>query len=221
MGDFLNPMLLRGKFNNLNLSKMVSRIKKAGFTLLITAFGTFTANAQSPISWKLDKSHTSVNFSITHFFSEVTGNFKIFEGNFNFDPSNLQDSKADFSVSVKSISTDDSQRDKHLQSADFFDAKSFPLMTFKSTKIEKKSDKEYLVYGKLTIKDKTKDVMLPMRITGEMEHPMMKGTIILGLVIDTTINRNEFGVGTGSWATTMVVGDEVKIHIPIELNRKK
>ncbi|HAK12885.1 MAG TPA: polyisoprenoid-binding protein, partial [Chitinophagaceae bacterium] len=107
------------------------------------------------------------------------------------------------------------------QSVDFFDAKSFPDMSFKSTKIEKRNDKEYLVHGKLTIKDKTKDVILPMKITGEIEHPMMKGTIILGLVIDTTINRTDFGVGTGSWAATMVVGDEVRIHIPIELNRMK
>jgi len=198
---------------------MVSTIKKFGFAVLITVMGVFTANAQNATMWKLDKSHTSVNFSINHFFSAVTGKFKTFDGNFQFDPNNLQSSKADFTISVKTVSTDDSKRDKHLQSADFFDAKSFPNMTFKSTKIEKKSDKEFLVYGKLTIKDKTKDVILPMKITGEMEHPMMKGTIILGVVIDTTINRTDFGVGTGSWAATMVVGDEVRIHIPMELNR--
>lgn len=200
---------------------MVSTIKKFGFAVLITVLGVFTANAQNATMWKLDKSHTSVNFSINHFFSAVTGNFKTFDGNFRFDPNNLQSSKADFTVSIKSVSTDDSKRDKHLQSSDFFDAKSFPNMIFKSTKIEKKNEKEYLVHGKLTIKDKTKDVILPMKITGEMEHPMMKGTIILGVVIDTTINRTDFGVGTGSWAATMVVGDEVRIHIPMELNRMK
>lgn len=78
-----------------------------------------------------------------------------------------------------------------------------------------------MIHGKLTIKDVTKDVVLPMKITGEMEHPMMKGTIILGVVIDTTIDRTEYGVGTGDWAATMVVGDEVRIHIPMELNRMK
>lgn len=200
---------------------MVSTIKKFGFAVLITVLGVFTANAQNATMWKLDKSHTSVNFSINHFFSAVTGKFKTFDGNFQFDPNNLKGSKAEFTVSIKSVDTDDKKRDEHLQSEDFFDAKSFPNMTFKSTKIEKKSDKEFLVYGKLTIKDKTKDVILPMKITGEMEHPMMKGTIILGVVIDTTINRTDFGVGTGSWATTMVVGDEVRIHIPMELNRMK
>jgi polyisoprenoid-binding protein YceI len=200
---------------------MVSAIKKASYALLVTAFCTFTASAQNATEWKLDKAHTSVNFSVNHFFSEVTGKFKDFDGNFYFDPNNLQGSKADFSVSIKSVNTDDSKRDKDLLSSDFFDAKAFPTMTFKSNKMEKKSATEFLVYGKLTIKEKTKDIILSMRITGEMEHPMKKGTMILGLVIDTTISRTEFGVGTGSWATTMVVGDEVKIHIPIELNKKK
>ncbi len=200
---------------------MISTIKKFGNAVIITVFGVFTAHAQSATSWKLDKAHTSVNFSINHFFSAVTGKFTSFDSNINFDPANLQGSKADFTIAVKSVNTDDSKRDNHLQSDDFFDAKAFPDMTFKSTKIEKKSENEYLVYGKLTIKDKTKDMVLPMKITGEMEHPMMKGTIILGVVIDTTINRTEFGVGTGSWAATMVVGDEVRINIPMELNRKK
>ncbi|PKL78303.1 MAG: polyisoprenoid-binding protein [Ignavibacteriae bacterium HGW-Ignavibacteriae-4] len=171
--------------------------------------------------WKIDKAHTSVNFSINHFFSSVTGKFTNSEGEINFDPNNLTGSKVIFTISVNSVNTDDKKRDKHLQSADFFDAKTYPNMTFKSTKIVKKSEKEYSVFGKLTIKSVTKDIVLPMKITGEMEHPMMKGTLILGVLIDTTLDRTDFGVGTGDWAATMVVGDEVRIHIPLELNRMK
>lgn len=200
---------------------MVSTIKTMVFAVAITTLSTFSANAQDATMWKIDKAHTSVNFSINHFFSAVTGKFTDFDGKMHFDPKNLEGSQAEFSISINSVNTDDSKRDKHLQSKDFFDANTYPNMTFKSSKIEKKSDKEYLLYGKLTIKDKTKDVVLPMKITGEMEHPMKKGTLILGLVIDTIIDRTDFGVGTGDWAATMVVGDEVKIHIPMELNRKK
>lgn len=107
------------------------------------------------------------------------------------------------------MNTDDRKRDEHLQSPDF------------PAKIEKKLEKEYSVYGKLTIEDKTKDVLLPLEITGEMEYLMMKGTIILGVLIDTTLDRTGYGIGTGNWAATMVVGDEVRIHIPTELNRMK
>ncbi len=200
---------------------MVSTIKTMVFAVAITALSTLSANAQDATMWKVDKSHTSINFSINHFFSAVTGKFTDFDGMIHFDPNNLKGSKADFSVSINSVNTDDAKRDNHLESKDFFDAKTYPKMSFESTKFEKKSDKEYLVHGKLTIKDKTESLVLPMKITGEMEHPMMKGTIILGVVIDTTIDRTDYGVGTGDWAATMVVGDEVRIHIPMELNRMK
>jgi len=200
---------------------MATTIKNLGLAVVFTAFIAVSTNAQNATMWKVDKAHTSVNFSVNHFFSAVTGKFTTFNGQINFDPNNLKESKADFTVSINSVNTDNGKRDKHLQSSDFFDAKRYPHMTFKSKKIEVKSDNEYLVYGKLTIKDKTKEVILPMKITGKMEHPMKKGTIILGVLINTTINRTDFGVGTGDWATTLVVGNEVRIHIPMELNRKK
>lgn len=200
---------------------MMQSLKKIGLAVLLTVLSVFSVNAQNATMWKIDKAHTSVNFSINHFFSSVTGKFTNFEGDITFDPNNLKASKVKFTVLVNSVNTDDKNRDEHLQAPDFFDAKTYPDMTFKSTKIEKKSEKEYLVYGKLTIRDKTKDIVLPLIITGEMEHPMKKGAIILGVLIDTTLDRTDYGVGSGSWASTMVVGDEVRIHIPMELNRMK
>jgi len=200
---------------------MVSTIKTMVLAVAITALSTLSVNAQDAPMWKVDKAHTSVNFSINHFFSAVTGKFTDFNGTILFDPNNLKGSKADFTLAINSIDTDDTKRDTHLQSKDFFDADTYPKMVFTSTKFEKKSDKAYVIHGKLTIKDKTKHIKLPMTITGEMEHPMMKGTLILGVVIDTTIDRTDYGVGTGDWAATMVVGDEVRIHIPMELNRKQ
>lgn len=200
---------------------MYSTVKKISFAVILTALSVFTVNAQNATMWKVDKAHTSVNFSVNHFFSAVTGKFTSFEGNINFDPANLQGSSVNFTIPVKSVNTDDSKRDKHLQSADFFDAKSYPNMTFVSTRFVKKSDKDYVAYGKLTIRNISKDIALPFKITGEMEHPMMKGTIILGLASTIKINRNDYGVGTGSWATTMVVGDNVDININMELNRMK
>lgn len=200
---------------------MYSTIKKISFAVILTALSVFTVNAQNATMWKVDKAHTSVNFSVNHFFSAVTGKFTSFEGNINFDPANLQGSSVNFTIPVKSVNTDDSKRDKHLQSADFFDAKSYPNITFVLTRFEKKSDKDYVAYGKLTIRNVSKDIALPFKITGEMEHPMMKGTIILGLASTIKINRNDYGVGTGSWATTMVVGDNVDININMELNRMK
>ncbi|SHI30796.1 Polyisoprenoid-binding protein YceI [Mesonia phycicola] len=200
---------------------MFLKIKKITFAAVLAILSIYTSNAQEATSWKIDKAHTFVNFSINHFFSSVPGNFTEFDGDFYFDANNLETSKANFTIASNSVNTRNEKRDNHLLSTDFFDAKNYSNITFKSTKFEKQSDKEYLLHGKLTIKNKTKNITLVMKITGEMEHPMMKGTSVLGVNFNTSINRTDYGVGTGDWATTMVVGDEVNINIPMELTHKK
>jgi polyisoprenoid-binding protein YceI len=177
------------------------------------------AQAQKATAWKIDKPHSFVNFTIGHMFSEVMGRFKDFEGEIYFDPNNLKGSSATLKVAVSSIETDTKQRNEHLKTADFFDAAKYPYITFKSEKIIKKSDKLFIVHGKLTIKDVTRHVELPMRITGQAESAMVKGVMVLGIDIETTINRSDYGVGVGQWALTTIVGDEVTLHIPMELNK--
>lgn len=201
---------------------MISTLKTFGLALFLTLASTFVLQAQTPAPmWKVDKAHTSVNFSINHFFSTVTGKFTNFDGVFQLDPANLAGSKAQFTIQVSSIDTDNEKRDQHLQSPDFFNSQKFPTIRFESTKMEQKSDKLFVVYGNLTMKNTTKKIALPITVKGQMEHPMMKGTIILGLSTQLKLNRNDYGVGTGDWAATMVVGDEVAIDIHMELNQMK
>jgi polyisoprenoid-binding protein YceI len=181
--------------------------------------GAFNSQAQQAKEWKLDKDHTSVTFAVKHFFSTVNGNFTEYDGSFSFDSDKITGSKFTFNIPVSSINTNNKKRDTHLNSEDFFNAEKFPEIKFVSTKFEKKSDTEFIVHGDLTIKDVTKKVAIPVEITGKMEHPMMKGTKILGLAFKTSINRTDYKVGTGNWATTMVVGDNVDVEINLELNR--
>ncbi len=200
---------------------MISKTKTLLFAFVAAILFSFTVQAQDSSIWMLDKDHTSVNFSINHFFSEVKGKFTDFKGNFQLDPKNIAGGKISFAIKVNSINTENAKRDTHLQSPDFFDAETYQELTFVSTKLEPTSKNEFLAHGNLTMRGVTKKVSLPFKITGEMEHPMMKGTMILGLLLNTSLNRTDYNIGTGSWATTMVVGDEVKINIPMELNQKK
>jgi len=94
-------------------------------------------------------------------------------------------------------------------------------MKFVSTRFEKTSDKEYILHGKLTLRDVTKEVALPLTIKGRMDNPWKEGYEILGIKIDTSINRTDYGVGMGSWAATALVSDEVEIEINMELDAKK
>lgn len=175
--------------------------------------------AQIAPKWELDKDHTSVNFEVKHFFNTVNGNFTDFDGNFFFDPDNLEDSKFDFTVAVSSIETNNEKRNNHLKSADFFNAEKFPEIYFVSTGFDKISDTQYEVKGKLRIKDVIKNVTIPFEITGKMEHPMKEGATLMGLAFNTTINRNDYNVGAGDWTSNKIVGENVKVSINTELNK--
>ena len=108
-----------------------------------------------------------------------------------------------------------------MKSEDFFNASKYPNIKFKSTGFEKRGKNKYVVNGNLIIiKDVTKKVAIPFEVTRKMEHPMMKGTIILGLSFNTSLNRTDYGVGTGDWASDMVVGDNVDVAVNMELNKK-
>ena len=183
-------------------------------------FSLFAFSADSVQNWKVDKAHSTVSFSIKHFFTPVNGRFDEYEGTFLFDQDNLSESKADFTIKVASVNTQDIKRDNHLQSGDFFDAKKYPVIHFVSSSFEKKDGQNYVAHGKLTIRDVTNEIALPFTILGVTEHPMMKGTTVMGIQAEAKLNRNDYGVGSGNWAATMVVGDEVNIKIILEVNHK-
>ena len=126
-----------------------------------------------------------------------------------------------FIIPVNSIYTNNEKRDNHLKSEDFFNASKYPNIKFKSTGFEKKSGNDYVVNGELTIKETTKNISVPFEYKGEMDHPMMEDTKILGLQFETKVDRSDYKVGVGNWASDMVVGDTAKVTINMELNRKE
>ena len=110
-------------------------------------------------------------------------------------------------------------------SEDFFDAENFPYITFKSTSVREAGLNQYVVVGDLTIRDVTREVELPVTLLGvqelEGEMSQMFGGItqVASFEGGLTINRNDFGVGSGSWAATAVVGGDVNIQLAVETNR--
>ncbi|PHN06861.1 polyisoprenoid-binding protein [Flavilitoribacter nigricans DSM 23189 = NBRC 102662] len=186
----------------------------AGF---LSAFTVVEYTAVAP-TWQVDKGHSSVAFSVRHFFASVIGTFDEFDGTVTFDPEDLEGSSIDFSIKVASVNTKNERRDNHLQSADFFNAEEWPEMTFKSSNITKSGD-QYLAKGEMTIRDVTKEVEIPIQFLGQMEHPRRAGSYIGGFATEFTIDRNEYGVGTGNYAATATIGGEVKVTINLEVNR--
>ena len=167
--------------------------------------------------WKVDKSHSSVNFEVRHLvITKTHGNFVEFDGSLQFDDSAFEESAVTFSVKTASVSTDDEKRDQHLKSPDFLDAEKYPDMTFKSVNIIKGRGTEFEMVGDLTIKGVTKRVTFECEYFGTAKDPW--GNAKSGFSARTRINRHDFGV---SWSKTLdsggvVVGDEVTITLDLE-----
>ena len=162
-----------------------------------------------------DKAHASINFRIKHLgFSWLTGRFDTFKGTFSFDEANPSASKVDLSIDVASIETGSADRDGHLKSGDFFDAETYPTITFTSTKVERDGD-DWNITGDLTIKDVTKSVTIPFEQTGSARDPF--GNVRVGFEGETTINRKDWGLTWNAALETggVLVSEKVKLEFDI------
>lgn len=169
--------------------------------------------------WNFDPNHSAANFSARHMMvSTVRGSFNKIEGTLEFDPANPATAHVEAVIDVASMtSTGVEQRDQHLLSPDFLDVAKYPHLTFKSTRVEiNKDGSEAKVYGDLTIKDVTREVVLDVDFHGQGTTPY--GQAIAGFSAKTKIDRENFGLTwnvaleTGGW----LVGKEIKIELDVE-----
>ena len=171
--------------------------------------------------WKTDPSHSGILFEIKHIYSTVRGHFSDFTGDVFFDPDNLEKSKFDFVVKLESINTNNGKRDNHLRSDDFFAASKYPVMTFKSSRVSHAGGNKYVLEGKMTIKDVTKDMVLEFIYWGQKENPFKKNEMVAGFDTRFNINRLDYHVGNGKFYKMGVVGKDVDILITLEVVRRK
>lgn len=170
------------------------------------------------MSWQLDKAHSSINFSVRHMMiSTARGRFEEFDGTFEVNEADPRQSKIEVQIQATSVNTKEAQRDGHLKSPDFFDVEKYPVIIFKSKRVEKASGQNVRLVGDLTIKDITKEVALDVEYAGQAKSPW--GTINAGFTAQTKINRKDWGLTWNVALETggMLVGEEVTISIELEL----
>ncbi|HAP36117.1 MAG TPA: polyisoprenoid-binding protein [Bacteroidetes bacterium] len=174
-----------------------------------------TVTAQN--KWKIDKSHSNINFSVSHLVvSEVTGKFKDFSGTVESMKDDFSDMKLDIAIRANSVDTDEPKRDGHLKSPDFFNAAVDSIVTFKSTKVEKNGEGKYKVIGDLTMRGITKQVVLDAYLKGKTKNPW--GQTVAIFKSNTTINRTEWGLkwNKGLEAGGLLVGENVDLTFNVE-----
>src|SRR5882724_10669446 len=176
--------------------------------LVLGFAGTASAAVETYVA---DPAHSSVNFSIRHFFTKVPGRFTNFTATLTVDRDHLENSSAEATIEIASVKTEAPDRDAHLQKAEFFDAAQFPTMTFKSKSWKKTGEDTFDVTGDLTIKGVTKEAVLKVKSLG-FGPGMRPGSMLSGWEGTTTLHRSDFGVS----AFPKVVGEEVEITINVE-----
>ncbi len=163
-------------------------------------------------TWNVDAAHSEIAFKVKHMMiSTVTGHFEDFDATIGADNDDFSGADFRFTAKIDSINTKNKDRDAHLKSDDFFNAATYPEMTFSS----KSFDGNTLV-GDLTLRDVTKEITLDVDFNGVAVDPY--GQTKAGFEMSGTLNRKDFGL---TWsavteAGSVVVADNVKLVISVQ-----
>ena len=198
----------------------MNRFAKYGATLIAAAFLTIPALTHAA-EWRIDPTHTTVSFKVRHLgVTWVQGEFQRVSGKVRYDRKNPGAATADIVIDADSINTRNARRDNHLRTDDFLLVEKHPSITFKSKSVKNAGADGLDLVGDLTIRGVTKEVVLKVAdISGEVTTG--RGTVKMGASATTRINRKEFGVKYNRLleAGGLVVGNEVRITIDVELNK--
>jgi polyisoprenoid-binding protein YceI len=163
----------------------------------------------------IDKAHSEAVFQVRHLITKVRGRFTDFEGTFEYNEAHHELSSVTFSIKAASLDTHAADRDTHLRSVDFFDVENYPTITFASTKVTG-SGGQLQVFGPLTIRGISKDIILPVSYLGGAKDPW--GNVRAGFETEITLNRKDFGLNWNAALETggFLVGDEVKVTLSVQ-----
>ena len=187
-------------FNNKNKMKKL---------ILLAAAVLFQTAVFAQTTWKVDKAHARLQFTVTHMsVSDVDGNFKDFDVTITSSKPDFSDAKFDMTASVASINTGNDMRDGDLKSDHFFNLAVDPTITFTSTRIVKTTANHYKLSGNLTMHGITKLVTFDLWYRGTIVNPMSKANDA-GFQLTGTVTRTEFNLG--SMYPNAILSDDVAI----------
>ena len=188
-------------------------IRKLFVATTLTTLGLFAlgGTVRAADTYKVDPVHSSISFLIEHAgISNIHGRFNEFSGEITIDSADPEKSSFALTIPIDSIDTNNVKRDEHLRAPDYFNAKQFPNLTFRSTGVKPIAG-GFEVTGDLTIHGVTKPVTLTFA-GGDKVVEFPKGTKRIGLVSEFSVLRTDYGVNTAQSG----LGDEVTIVVGVE-----
>src|SRR5688500_4153946 len=185
-------------------------MRRTFITALVIALslGTFAVAADT---YKVDAEHAAVIFRVTHLnVGNAYGRFNDQTGTIVYDKADPSKSTFTFEVKTENVDTDNDKRDAHLNRADFFDAKQFPTITFKSTAVKDLGGDKLELTGDLNLHGVTKSITFPIKKTGEADTGKMGYRT--GWEAEVDLKRSDYGM-TGLQGP---VGDDVHLVVSFE-----
>ncbi|MFO0913259.1 MAG: YceI family protein [Pirellulales bacterium] len=196
-------------------SWMIGKLRAMSLAGLLGAIVALpSAGLMAADVYEYDGVHSSVSFKARHIdISWIHGRFNDVSGKFSIDRQDPSKSTFELSIKVDSVDTANKARDEHLRQPDYFDAKQFPTIDFKSTKV-KAIDGGYEVTGDFTMHGETKEITIQLMGGQEVEWMNSKH---VGFSTELKLKRSDFGFDKSQIGT---IGDEAIIMIDCEGMRK-
>jgi polyisoprenoid-binding protein YceI len=189
------------------------RINTTVITIITAALAAISQTTAAD-NYTIDPAHTRVGFAARHFgINTVKGRFKEFAGKVTMEGEALKEANA--TIQVQSIDTGVAKRDEHLRTADFFDAATYPTITFKTKRIEQNAG-QVVMTADFTMRGVTKELRLPVTLSKPIKDPW--GGTRVGLAARAKLNRKDYGIKYNDVLESGIpaVGDEVEIEIDAE-----
>ena len=180
-------------------------MKRFAFALALLTALPFAASAAEFNQVQTDKS--AINFTYQQMGVKLDGKFKKFAAKLSFDPAKPAEAKTTIDVDLASIDTGAAEGDEEVAGKPWFNTKAFPTAQFVSGSVKALGGNRYEVAGKLTIKGKTQDIVVPATFTAQGNSGVFDGSF--------TIRRGDFSIGEGAWAKFDIVANDIPVKFRI------
>jgi polyisoprenoid-binding protein YceI len=185
-------------------------------TPLITAAAialAFAPASAMATNWVMRPAESAIAITVTYLGSPIDAKFLKFIADISFDPADLAHSAVSVHIDTSSFDSQSEDRDDIIKNKDWFDVAKFPEARFVAKSMRVVSPGHYEAQAELTIRDVTRQVILPFTVAIAGNVARMDGTL--------SLKRNDFGVGQGPWSSTAEIGGDVGVSVHVVADRAK
>lgn len=171
----------------------------------IVALLLIAAQAHAVEYGKVLPEQSRIGFTSKQMGAAMDGEFGKFAADVRFDPAHPESGRALIEVDVASVDAGNRDANDEVKSKGWFNVREFPTAKFVADAgaVRSLGDNRFEARGSMSIKGRTRDVVVPFQYKAEGANAVIEGSI--------PIRRTQYGIGAGAWADTSVVADEVPI----------